>query len=841
MEKLHVLQGQCKRDPEGYFDEFQNQYLRYKSCLETVKAQPASSGEDFRKLVEFISHLADKYKKLTEDFSKDLCELLETYNEQLDGGTMKSLAQALILLRRKKQVETMTLLPLFFKLFNVRDKELRKILQSYIITDIKNCLKKGGGVNERHLQGFLFQQVDEAQEAAAKRALAIVIELWRTFVWRNARTVSVIAHAVQHQSHQIMLAALKFFLGQDQKAIEEEDDEGDSDLEVEKNKAVTSQITRKEYYNAKNMGTYASKKKKQSKLQRAVNSVRKAVRRDRENQSESFAAIQLLHDPQEFAEKLFQRVSRERSIKFDTKIAMMKVISRSIGVHHLMLINFYPLLQKYINPSQKDVTQVLAALVQACHEVVPPDVLQPVLRQLVDNFVHDRARPEVMTIGLKTVRQMCERCPLIMNQDLLQDLTQYQKFKNKEVTAAARGLVGLFRQLAPGMLVRKDRGRSANMDAKLKEYRVAVSKTRVEGVELLEKAMEQGLLDEDGNIEGDPYKYDEDDSDKPEDDEENDEESVDSQSIQNGIGNGNKQLLLQNQEELEITTEDENSEDDSDEIGSVDEEEEEDEDVDQINDNLSNGSELVGHVNENEEEEEEDDEENEEDEESSTDESSDDELNPSRKSKNQADPNSLASLRKEIATLKRKRQDEEEDKQQEEKESQQPTLDQGQQPLLEQQKFISQEEFEAIKELRRAQLVRDALRKHGLLSSSKKRKLQEEAEAYADAVIALEQKRAAIGEYVAKDDEIVGQHKGKASKEERMESIMKGREGRGKFLSTSAKRKQKSNASLSNREKERKKALPMGAKRNQIKRRQSLKAKRSKKNFKGKMGKGKKA
>jgi hypothetical protein len=27
---------------------------------------------------------------------------------------------------------------------------------------------------------------------------------------------------------------------------------------------------------------------------------------------------------------------------------------------------------------------------QACHEVVPPETLEPVLRQLVDQFVHDR-------------------------------------------------------------------------------------------------------------------------------------------------------------------------------------------------------------------------------------------------------------------------------------------------------------------------------------------------------------------------------------------------------------------------------------------------------------------
>ena len=37
----------------------------------------------------------------------------------------------------------------------------------------------------------------------------------------------------------------------------------------------------------------------------------------------------------------------------------------------------------------------LPAHLQACHDLVPPETLAPVIRQLVDQFVHDRARPEV--------------------------------------------------------------------------------------------------------------------------------------------------------------------------------------------------------------------------------------------------------------------------------------------------------------------------------------------------------------------------------------------------------------------------------------------------------------
>ncbi len=56
----------------------------------------------------------------------------------------------------------------------------------------------------------------------------------------------------------------------------------------------------------------------------------------------------------------------------------------------LLVLNFYPYLQKYIAAHQKDVTVILASLVMACHELVPPETLAPVLKQLVDQFVHDK-------------------------------------------------------------------------------------------------------------------------------------------------------------------------------------------------------------------------------------------------------------------------------------------------------------------------------------------------------------------------------------------------------------------------------------------------------------------
>ena len=62
----------------------------------------------------------------------------------------------------------------------------------------------------------------------------------------------------------------------------------------------------------------------------------------------------------------------------------------------------------------------------------------------------------------------------------------YKKFRNKEVAAAARGLIGLFRELNPGMLEKKDRGRATDLDAVPLSYGAARVHSRVEGAQLLQ-------------------------------------------------------------------------------------------------------------------------------------------------------------------------------------------------------------------------------------------------------------------------------------------------------------------------------------------------------------------
>jgi protein SDA1 len=130
------------------------------------------------------------------------------------------------------------------------------------------------------------------------------------------------------------------------------------------------------------------------------------------------------------------------------------------------VLGLYSYILKYLTPRQKDVTHFLICAAQATHDLVPPDAVEPIVRKIADQFVSEGVAGEVATAGLNSIREICARAPLAMNSTLLQDLTEYKGSKDKGVMMAARSLIGLYREVAPDMLARKDRGKVASMEMK---------------------------------------------------------------------------------------------------------------------------------------------------------------------------------------------------------------------------------------------------------------------------------------------------------------------------------------------------------------------------------------
>ena len=149
--------------------------------------------------------------------------VLDTHATVLNPEMRMSLVKALMMLSSKKLVPSQQLLPLCFKLFRVHDKELRKLVYQHIVQDIKrhNTGKKNLGLN-KHMQNYMFTMLQDASEIAQKKSLDVMIDLYRRGIWKDAKTVNVIAQACLSEG-KVVAPALRFFI--DPNNLNPEDDE----------------------------------------------------------------------------------------------------------------------------------------------------------------------------------------------------------------------------------------------------------------------------------------------------------------------------------------------------------------------------------------------------------------------------------------------------------------------------------------------------------------------------------------------------------------------------------------------------------------------------------------
>lgn len=494
---LPQLQNLIKRDPQSYTEEFLQQYNHYLSNVRIFKLQPDKPSKELSELVMFLAQVAHCYPEELSNFAQELKELLFSHHTILNSDLRMTFCKALILLRNKSLLNPTSLLELFFELLRCQDKVLRKTLYLHIVTDIKNinAKHKNNKVNTV-LQNFMYTMLRDSNPIAAKMSLDVMIELYKRNIWNDAKTVNVITTACFSKVAKILVGALKFFLGKDI------DEKNDSDVDSEDEGPTVRDLTVK-------FSTGKKSSKNRKKLEKALKVLKKHKKKGKAEVF-NFSAIHLIHDPQGFAEKLFKELEGSKE-RFEVKMMMMDLISRLIGIHELFLFNFYPFIQRFLQPHQREVTKILLFAAQAAHLLVPPEIVQTLVMTIANNFVTDRNSGEVMTVGINTIKEVSARCPLAITEDLLQDLSQYKTHKDKNVMMSARCLIQLFRTMNPQMLLKKDRGKptEASMEARIHEYGALDSKDYIPGAEVLEEEREEkddgwesASIDEDDDDEG---------------------------------------------------------------------------------------------------------------------------------------------------------------------------------------------------------------------------------------------------------------------------------------------------------------------------------------------------
>jgi protein SDA1 len=420
---------------------------------------------------------------------------------------------------------------------------LRSLIQTTILQDIKAQNRKSLNHRlNRVVQGLLFAVVERGMpsrdapqpHAAHARgeiksrsealwAVRLAADLWRKNIWKDAKTVSLIALACFHPHPKVQSSAVRFFLGDLHHA--ENGESSDSDSEEE---AAIPDVNKMQHARKVNKKTRGGDRK----VRQAAAVARKRRREAQDGREEvaegdgraNFAALYLLNDPQGFGERLFENLSKgDRKMGIELKVRVMQLLSRVMGAHKCCILSFYSYVVKwvllsfafvwhavadaafcrrYLNPHQVHITLILVSLAQSVHSQTPPDALQPVLRKLSDAFVHPGVGPEVVAAGINSIRETCRRQPWAMEKELLADLVGYRKSKDKGVGAAARGLLQLYREVNPALLARSERGKSGALSVAEGKAPKAFGEedegqVGIPGLALLEKHLEEHEGEED--------------------------------------------------------------------------------------------------------------------------------------------------------------------------------------------------------------------------------------------------------------------------------------------------------------------------------------------------------
>ena len=506
---LILLQNSVRRDPSSYYEEFLQQNHHYESLRDLLLMNPAEASrlDEFKDLIGFISAVCRCYPKETRNFPNELQAILLNNHRYLSPELREKIIQCLNMLRNKGVILAEFLMQTVFPLLIAYSgttstasggqhvKALRRQIYGVLITLLKsvNSRSKDQKLN-RSTQALLFNLL-ELRSAQGLWATKITRELWRRGIWDDPRTVEIMTQAALHDEKDVATSAVRFFLGADKERDENFDDDS-SDEEGFDLRGIKHRLQ----INKKST-------KRDKKVDQAMKTLKKKDSPKHSATYLNFSAIHLLRDPQGFAEKLFEKqLNGKNSSKFDLdqKIMLMNLISRLIGTHKLTVLGLYSFFLRYLTPKQRNVTQIMAAAAQASHDTISPEIIHPMVRKIADEFVSEGVATEVASAGINTIREILSRAPLAIDTPLLHDLTAYKSSKTKAVVMAARSLISLYRDVAPEMLPRKDRGKIASMGLQsgenrgLPKFGEQKPATTIPGIELLAKWREtQDLADDD--------------------------------------------------------------------------------------------------------------------------------------------------------------------------------------------------------------------------------------------------------------------------------------------------------------------------------------------------------
>ena len=466
IQMLPQYQDRVKRDKESYKEEFLKILKRFEEQFTIFLFDPSRKIKGFKELLLFFSHLSHLFKNETEFIPKGLCKIISENYLIIPHEIRLTIVDCLSIMCKGGILSLLEVIPLFFNLMKCQDKILRKRLTDYIISSLTKVNEKHKNVNiNKNIQNFCEKLLEDSNKKLARKTLNIIVNLYQKKIWNDSRTINMLSNiAVNSKDIKISSAACQFFLSEyDTEANESSDEE---ELEELKNK-----------YKLLGKGYSQKTKKRKAKLKQLMKSIeRKEERNKKVKYISNFLPIDQLNDPLTFAEKLFHLLNSFQSGNFNHKLILLRLLGRILGRHKLIINNFFNSMIPIIKSEQKDLNIILASIIEATHDQIPPIELESLIKKLFDFFISDVLPPPLITQGLNTLYGIMQRCPYCIDEHYFNICEELRNYKNKSVANSARAVCNLYKE-------HKDKNGIENGfgfgDAKYSDT--------IEGIELLKK------------------------------------------------------------------------------------------------------------------------------------------------------------------------------------------------------------------------------------------------------------------------------------------------------------------------------------------------------------------
>ena len=466
IQMLPQYQDRVKRDKESYKEEFLKILKKFEEQFNIFLFNPSRKIKGFKELLMFFAHLSHLFKEETAFIPKGLCKIISENYLTIPHEVRLTIVDSLSIMCKSGILSLLEVIPLFFNLMRCQDKILRKRLTDYIISSLTKVNEKHKNVNiNKNIQNFCEKLLEDSNKKLARKTLNIIVNLYQKKIWNDSRTINMLANiAVNAKDIKISSAACKFFLSEYD--TEQGDSSDEEDLEELKNK-----------YKLLGKGYSQKTKKRKAKLKQLMKSIeRKEERNKKIKTNTNFLPIDQLNDPYTFAEKLFHLMSSFQSGNFSHKLIILRLLGRILGRHRLIINNFFNSMIPLIKAEQKDLNIILASIIEATHDQIPPIELESLIKKLFDFFISDVLPPKQITLGLHTLYGIMERCPYCINEEYFNICEELRNYKNKSVANAARAVCNLYKEHSDKKGIENGFG-----------FGDAKNNDTIEGIELLKK------------------------------------------------------------------------------------------------------------------------------------------------------------------------------------------------------------------------------------------------------------------------------------------------------------------------------------------------------------------